>query len=68
MFKMISKQCIEMLDRQLHDSLPGGVYEDVLSLELQKLDTCPLTNLTGERMFGDLDNDMIRRRRASTFL
>ena len=69
MFKMISKQCIEVLDRQLHDFLPGGVYGDVLPLELQKfLDTCPLTNLTGERMFGDLDYDMTRRRRASTLL
>ena len=32
------------------------------------LDTCPLTNLTGERLFGDLDYDMHKQRRASLHL
>ena len=49
--------------------LPGGVYGDELSDDLQNLlDKCPLTNLTGERMFGDLDYDMSRRRTATTHL
>ncbi|GFR74711.1 hypothetical protein ElyMa_000436500 [Elysia marginata] len=68
-FKAICEQFIEVLNRQLNDFLPGGVYGDVLPSDIQELlDTCPLTNLTGERLFGDLDYDMSKRRSASTYL
>ena len=68
-FKSICSQSMKVVQRQLHDFLPGGIYGDILPLDVQEfLNTCPLTNLTGERMFGDLDYDMGRRRNASTYL
>ncbi|GFO25770.1 hypothetical protein PoB_005227500 [Plakobranchus ocellatus] len=67
-FKAICIKRLEALQRQLADFLPGGVYGgDVPEHVRDLLDTCPLTNLTGERLFGDLDYSMIKRRTASTF-
>ncbi|GFO21205.1 hypothetical protein PoB_004771000 [Plakobranchus ocellatus] len=68
-FKAICTKSLEALQRQLTDFLPGGVYGGDVPEHVQKLlKTCPLTNLTGERLFGDLDYSMIKRRTASTFL
>ena len=39
----------------------GEIREDVQKI----LDTCPMTNLTAERLFGDLDYDMNKHKRAS---
>lgn len=64
-FKEASRQCLVVLERQLIviDFLPGGIYGSTLPPDVKNkklLDCCPLTNLTGERMFGDLDYDMTR--------
>ncbi|GFO35080.1 hypothetical protein PoB_006158500 [Plakobranchus ocellatus] len=68
-FKLISQHCYTVLKRQLCDFLDGGPFAGVLNDEVQSvLNTCPLTNLIGERMFGDLDFDMSKRRHASTHL
>ena len=68
-FKRIAKQCKQVLARQLSDFLSGGIYGGDIPAEIQSLlDTCPLTNLTGERLFGDLDYDMSKRRTATTHL
>ncbi|KAK3739666.1 hypothetical protein RRG08_053521 [Elysia crispata] len=41
---------------QLVDFLEGGTFGGDLADDVRKiLQTCPLTNLTGERLFGDLD-------------
>ena len=57
------KSSLIVLKRQLYDFLYGGVFGDELDRDLQNiLDTCPLTNLVGERMFGDLDFDLSKRR------
>lgn len=68
-FKAICEKSLDVLTPQLSDFLDGGVYGGELPTDIQVLlDTCPLTNLTGERLFGDLDYDMTKRRTASTFL
>ena len=64
--KTIVRESCDVLHRQLGDFLEGGVYGGEISEDIQKaLDACPLTNLTGERLFGDLDYDFHRRKRAS---
>ncbi|GFO48411.1 hypothetical protein PoB_007491600 [Plakobranchus ocellatus] len=46
--------------------LGGGVYGDAIPDSVMEiLNTCPLTNLVGERLFGDLDFDMTKRRHSS---
>ncbi|GFN87124.1 hypothetical protein PoB_001363000 [Plakobranchus ocellatus] len=68
-FKIISQHCFKVLKRQLADFLDGGPFAGVIKDDIQTvLNTCPLTNLIGERMFGDLDFDMTKRRHASTHL
>ena len=62
-------ESLKVLHRQLSDFLPGGIYGGCLPHDVQELlDKCPLTNLTGERLFGNLDYDMSRRRTATTLL
>ena len=54
------------LDRQLADFLEGGVFgADLNSNLIEILKTCPVTNLTGERLFGDFDFDLQKRRNTS---
>ena len=68
-FRAIAEQSNVVLQRQLKDFLKGGVFGDAISPEIMSiLKTCPLTNLTGERLFGDLDFDMHKRRHASLHL
>ncbi|GFN81880.1 hypothetical protein PoB_000838600 [Plakobranchus ocellatus] len=64
--KVIVETSRKALKRQLSDFLEGGVFGCELSDEVKDiLKTCPLTNLTGERLFGDLDYDMNKRRNTS---
>ena len=56
---------IEVIDTQLADFLEGGKYGDPRPELVDQLLHCPLTNLLGERMFGDLDFDIQKRRHAS---
>ena len=54
--RVILKECGEALKRQLSDFLAGWKFAEIFSsgvVEIPK--TCPLTNLTGELLFGDLD-------------
>lgn len=68
-FRAIAEQSNVVLERQLKDFLKGGVFGEAISPEIMSiLKTCPLTNLTGERLFGDLDFDMHKRRHASLHL
>ena len=54
---------------QLKDFLQTGQYGHPLNPDLQKtLDHCPLTNLIGENVFGEMDFDMGKRRHASLHL
>ena len=68
-FKAICSKSLDALQRQLTDFLPGGVYGGDVPEHVQRLlKTCPLTNLTGERLFDDLDYSMVKRKTAPTFL
>ncbi|GFS24279.1 hypothetical protein ElyMa_003411500, partial [Elysia marginata] len=68
-FKQICSVSLEVLQRQLNDFYDDGIFAgDVPQDVLDVLKTCPLTNLIGERLFGDLDFDMSKRRRASLLL
>ena len=65
-FSTLCSKSLQVLERQLSDFVGDGVFagnipQDVLDV----LQRCPLTNLVGERLFGDLDFDMSKRRRAS---
>ena len=67
--KEIVQQCDCALNRQLADFLPGGIFSDDLSEDVRNvLQSCPLTNLTGERLFGDLDYCINKSRNASLIL
>ena len=68
-FKNICQRCRVVMERQLADFLSEGIYGSVIAKDIQDLlNSCPLTNLTGERFFGDLDFDISKRRTASTHL
>ncbi|GFO28172.1 hypothetical protein PoB_005467700 [Plakobranchus ocellatus] len=62
--------CLLVVSRQLFDFfLDGGVFGGALDENLKAvLNTWSLTNLTGKRLFGDMDHDMVRRRRSSIHL
>jgi hypothetical protein len=61
--------CHLALKRQLSDFLDGGVFGEELEEDVKKvLGSCPLTNLIGERLFGDLDFDMNKSRNSSLSL
>ena len=66
--KQIAKKSQDALKRQLCEFLlEGGIFGSHIDQETQYiLNTCPLTNLSGERLFGDMDYDQLRRRLAST--
>ena len=50
----------------MEDFLEGGVFGGVIEEDVKStLKTCPLTNLTGECLFGDLDYDMKKSRYKS---
>ncbi|KAK3696581.1 hypothetical protein RRG08_064880 [Elysia crispata] len=68
-FRKILEHSTDALKRQLVDFLEGGTFGGDLANDVRKiLQTCPLTNLTGERLFGDLDYCMNKRRNASLIL
>ena len=51
---------------QLKEFLKGGQYSSILATEeKQALAHCPLTNLLGENVFGEMDFDMGKRRNTS---
>ena len=51
---------------QLKEFLEGGQYSSILATEdKQALAHCPLTNLLGENVFGEMDFDMGKRRNTS---
>ena len=53
---------------QLASFLQGGKYSGVQPPDVQAaLDHCPLTNLLGENIFGEMDFDMNKRRHAAFF-
>ena len=56
---------LDVTTRQLSDFLEGGKFGGPPVPMPDGLDHCPLHNLLGERVFGDLDFDMGKRRNAS---
>lgn len=54
-----------VLRRQLGDFLEGGIYGGPPAVVPAELEHCPLTNLLGENIFGDLDYDMSKCRNSS---
>ncbi|GFR82131.1 LOW QUALITY PROTEIN: hypothetical protein ElyMa_002357600 [Elysia marginata] len=59
----VLKVCFEKMlvvtKRQLTEFLEDGAYAgELTATQLSQLENCPLTNLIGERAFGDLDFDM----------
>ena len=49
-----------VLQKQLSDFLVGGIFGGEIVEEVKEiLMTAPLTNLTGERLFGDFDFDFL---------
>ena len=68
-FRKMCVACEEVLTRQLSDFIDDGVFAGEIPTEVMAvLQTCPLSNLTGERLFGDLDYDIQKRRNASLHL
>ena len=68
-FNKLCTVSLEVLQSQLIDFFDDGIFAGSLPHEVHEvLKTCPLTNLVGERLFGDLDFDMSKRRRASLHL
>ncbi|KAK3795312.1 hypothetical protein RRG08_004467 [Elysia crispata] len=66
MFKRMCAKSLIVLQRQLSDFLVGGIFGGEIVEEVKEiLMTAPLTNLTAERLFGDFDFDIFKRRRAS---
>ncbi|GFO03020.1 hypothetical protein PoB_002952500 [Plakobranchus ocellatus] len=67
--QLITELSLVVFIRQLADFLDGGVFGGEIEPEVQQiLHSCPLTNLTGECFFGDLDFHMQKRRHASLHL
>ena len=59
-------QLLTVLDAQLKDFLPGGMYHAVDDpMKRNKLAHSHITNLLGEACFGDLDLSIYKRRNAS---
>lgn len=66
-FQELIRRSSVVLKRQLANFLDGRVWGGVISEDLLSLlNTCPLINLAEERLFGDLDFDMMKRRHEST--
>ena len=58
--------CLQVLERQLKEFLPGGEHHAVDDEDLlEKTKHSKLTNLVGEQCFGDLDFSLFKRRNAS---
>jgi aubergine-like protein len=65
-FQPLCKELSTVVDLQLADFLPGGVYHAVTDLKMrQKLSHSKLTNIIGEACFGDLDLSIYKRRNAT---
>ncbi|GFR67967.1 hypothetical protein ElyMa_005596700 [Elysia marginata] len=66
-FKEICSRTSVVLKRQLSDFLGEGLFANDIPDEIKAiLDTCPLTNLSGERLFGGLDYHMKKTPHSST--
>lgn len=66
-FTSVVKEMHIVMKRQLSEFLEGGIFSGDIPDDVKTiLDKCPLTNLTGERLFGDFDYDISKRRHSST--
>ena len=66
--ELLMKDLLAVTRLQLADFLQGGKYAKDQPPEVEKaLSHCPLTNLLGENVFGELDFDMNKRRHATFF-
>lgn len=66
-FSLLTTEMEVVFRRQLHEFLGDGIFAGDIPKNIKEiLDKCPLTNLTGERLFGDFDYDMNKRRHATT--
>ncbi|KAG1650243.1 putative nuclease HARBI1 [Nymphon striatum] len=63
---IVAKALLKTVNKQLVDFLPGGKYCDALSTsDQERIKFAPLTNLSCEHHFGDLDSSQRRRPNAS---
>lgn len=66
-FSAVVTEMKDVLRRQLSEFLQDGVFAGDIPDDIKSiLDKCPLTNLTGEGLFGDFDYDINKRRHSST--
>ena len=64
--KVILQKVLEVAIWQLADFMQDGVFGGAVSQEVRNtLEKCPLTNLSGEHAFGDLDYNIQTKRHAS---
>ncbi|KAL3881058.1 hypothetical protein ACJMK2_033254 [Sinanodonta woodiana] len=59
------KSYLQVTERQLCDFLENGKYTELGRSTDMSISHSPLTNLLGERCFGDLDFDLYKRRHSS---
>ncbi|XP_045170683.2 uncharacterized protein LOC123533110 [Mercenaria mercenaria] len=63
---LVAKAFLKTVNKQLVDFLPGGKYCDAIaSSDQDRIKFAPLTNLSCEHHFGDLDSSQRRRPHAS---
>ncbi|XP_012946168.1 uncharacterized protein LOC101863077 [Aplysia californica] len=68
-YNRLHSNTLDVLKRQVSDFIGDGVFAGELDEDVKSiLMTAPLSNLTGERLFGDLDYDISERRNASLHL
>lgn len=71
---LLTKECLEILcfnmetlvDRQLKDQLPGGIYHLPGDDVIQDAASCPTSNRIGERDFSDVDREVGRAPQKAT--
>ena len=71
---ILTKDCLEILcfdmvkliDRQLKDQLPGGIYHLPSDEVLEDAASCPTSNRIGERDYSDVDRDVSRAPQKAT--
>lgn len=64
--EMICCSCLVLLNRQLDDQLPGGIYYQPDTEVLQETGLCPKTNVLSERDFAQMDRKVSQKPNIST--
>ncbi|XP_045173195.2 uncharacterized protein LOC123534827 [Mercenaria mercenaria] len=62
---VVARAMLKCVHKQLHDFFPGGKFHDISPNITKESDFAPVTNLSCEHHFGDLDSSQRRRPHAS---